>query len=266
MSQSARSHQWSERLIRLEPLIRCCGNMADPVCIRPDSQQGPASDNHIRSILSKDETLMIYLRFLTLLRPSLGLLTRTAADRAPPPRVSFSALTVDCSFQDGVDVSRDPGGNLLPLHLAVRWCCQWRPSLVGIMLSVNLTSSHPGWTGTPLNPLQPFGFTGETLHGWKLTLPSQQATSYLVRETHDELFNFPQNEINVATVGSDWSKYSDIFNCRSAPVTRLLYSLFSRSAANILLLEGDRRQVFCNSPCGSIVCLLLCTGECPIVQ
>lgn len=51
-------------------------------------------------------------------------------------------------------------------------------------------------------------------------------------------------------------------------VTRLsfFYSLFSRSAANILLLEGDRRQVFCNSPCGSIVCLLLCTGECPIVQ
>lgn len=58
--------------------------MADPVCFRPDSQQGPASDNQIRSILSKDETLMIYFRFLTLLSPFLGLLTSTAADRAPP--------------------------------------------------------------------------------------------------------------------------------------------------------------------------------------
>lgn len=84
MSQSTRSHQWSERLIRLKSLIQCYGNMADPVCIRPDSQQGPASDNQIRAILPKDETLMIYLRFLTLLSPFLGLLTRTAADRGPP--------------------------------------------------------------------------------------------------------------------------------------------------------------------------------------
>lgn len=84
MSQSARSHQWSKRLIRLEPLVRCYGNMANPVCIGPDSQQGPASDNQIRSILSKDETLMIFLRFLTLLSPFLGLLTRTAVDRGPP--------------------------------------------------------------------------------------------------------------------------------------------------------------------------------------
>lgn len=42
--------------------------------------------------------------------------------------------------------------------------------------------------------------------------------------------------------------------------------VFFRSAAYILLLEGDRGQVFCSSPPGRVVCLLLCTGEFPIVQ
>lgn len=42
--------------------------------------------------------------------------------------------------------------------------------------------------------------------------------------------------------------------------------VFFRPAAHILLLEGDRGQVFCSSPPGCIVCLLLCTGEFPIVQ
>lgn len=50
------------------------------------------------------------------------------------------------------------------------------------------------------------------------------------------------------------------------PPPSFLLPLSSRSAAYILLLEGDRRQVFCSSSPGSIVCLLLCTGECPIVQ
>ncbi len=56
------------------------------------------------------------------------------------------------------------------------------------------------------------------------------------------------------------------FDCNTNMLSLFpLYFLF-RSAANILLLEGDRRQVFCSSSSGSVVCLLLCTGECPIVQ
>lgn len=101
-------------------------------------------------------------------------------------------------FQDSVDVSRTAGGDLLPLHLVVRRRRQRRPSLVRaqppLMFSVWLTSPRQWWISmnelrAPLNAPQPFFFffffTGEILHWWKLMLPSQQATSYLVRETYN---------------------------------------------------------------------------------
>lgn len=71
------------------------------------------------------------------------------------------------------------------------------------------TKGGLGWTwGGQLNPLRLFCFAGEILHWWKLTLPSQQATSYLVRQTRWAAL--------VKVTPS--SKYS---NPRSAPVTRL---------------------------------------------
>lgn len=136
-----------------------------------------------------------------------------------PTYVVFSVLRIDFPFQDGVHVSRDPGGNLLPLHLVVRRCRQRRPSLVRTEPRVTVyLPSHQGWTGMnfggggQLNPLRPFCFAGEILHGWKLTLPSQQATSYLVRQTRWAAL--------VKVTPS--SKYS---NPRSAPVTRLSSTL-----------------------------------------
>lgn len=100
MSQRARWRQWRQRLIRLEPLIHCYGNMAGQIVQRA------------------------------------------------PIYVVFSVLRIDLPFQDGVDVSRDPGGNLLPLHPLVRRCRQRRPSLVrtGPPATVYLPS-HQGWTG-----------------------------------------------------------------------------------------------------------------------
>ena len=40
-------------------------------------------------------------------------------------------------FQDGVDIPRAIGGNILSLHLVLWWCRQWRPSLVRDVLRMS---------------------------------------------------------------------------------------------------------------------------------
>lgn len=71
-------------------------------------------------------------------------------------------------FQDGVDVSRAPGGDLLPLHLVVRRRRQRRPGLV----STDLPLLFPVCFNVFLPMVEPtstilffvFFLTGEILH------------------------------------------------------------------------------------------------------